>query len=225
MPKTLNRVSSALAALALAAAAGADTTATVTADNHYALFTSTSGAFSYHGGNELGSGGTPGSYNWSIAETFTLPAADYLYIAAWSDDQVAQGVLAQLHFDTMGDVLSGDPRWQVMGTNINRGDGDAHPSAVEIAGFVGAADLGGLWEAPFVGGSNGVSPWGTIADISADAQWMWKNVMGDSDPLNGGAGDAEMLIFRIGATSIPTPGAMALFTLGALAMFRRRTHR
>src|SRR5688572_26473322 len=113
--------------------------ATVTADNHYALYTSSGSAFSYLGGNETGSAGSSGSYNWSVAEPYQFQADQFLYIAAWSDDSTAQGVLAQFDSLSWGSILSGDPRWQIYATGAPRGDGDPHPDVFEIASLVAVA--------------------------------------------------------------------------------------
>ncbi len=194
-------------------------TGTITADNHYALYSSAGGVFSSHGGNELGAGGSPGTYNWSLPESYAFEAGEYLYIAAWSDDSVAQGVLAEFHSDSLGTILSGDPRWEVYGTEINRGDGDPHPAALEIAGHVTFADAHGLWTNPYIGNPNGDQPWGFIAGVSGDARWMWKASNESVDPIHGGSGANEMLIFR---TVVPAPGSMALLGLGGLVGLRRR---
>jgi len=194
-------------------------TGTITADNHYSLYSATGSNFSYHGGNELGSAGNPGTYNWSRAETYTFNAGEVLYIAAWSDDSVAQAVLCQFASAGLGTILSGDSRWEVFATNVNLGNGSPHPTATQIANHVAFADSNSLWEGVFSGGNNGISPWGTIAGISNNAKWMWKNVAGDPDPTQGGSGAAEMLIFR---TSVPAPGSLALLGLGGLAVARRR---
>lgn len=201
------------------AAQAATVQTTITADNHYSLYSSAGGVFSYHGGNELGAGGSNGGYNWSEAETYTFNAGDYVYIAAWSDDSVAQGVLANMLIDGIA-MHSGNAAWQVYKTDINRGDGDAHPSAFEIGGHVGFADANLLWETPHVGGANGSGPWGTIAGIDGDAKWMWYATPGDDNPLDGGSGAGEMLIFRTAA--IPAPGAAMLAGIGGLVIARRR---
>jgi MYXO-CTERM domain-containing protein len=201
-------------------------TGTITADNHYALYSSLGSDFTYHGGNEIGYAGNPGTYNWSQAESWSFEAGDFLYIAAWSDDAVAQGVLAEFHSDSLGTILSGDARWQVYGTNQNRGDGDPHPDAAEIAAHVNFATNNSLWESPFVGGQNGIAPWSNIAGISGDARWMWIDVPGDDDPLQGGSGAREMLIYRTVVNSaVPGPGAMALLAAGGLVGGRRRSRR
>jgi hypothetical protein len=217
--KTASLLAAATVAIAGSLANAGVIQGTITADNHYALYTSTSGIFSYHGGNELGAGGSPGSYNWSVAEPVTFAEGDFLYIAAWSDDSVAQGVLASFNSPGLGTILSGDPRWQVFATGINRNDGSAHPTTTEVSGHVLNADTNNLWETPFVGGNNGISPWGNIAGISGNARWMWFNTPGDSDPLQGGSAAGEMLIFR---TVVPAPSAAALLGLGGLAVARRR---
>ncbi|HLO40052.1 MAG TPA: hypothetical protein VK176_03450 [Phycisphaerales bacterium] len=200
------------------AAHAASVSAVITADNHYSLYSSAGETFSYHGGNEIGSGGSPGTYNWSEAESYTFNAGDFVYIAAWSDDAVAQGVLANMWVD--GNPLhSGNPAWEVYRTDVNRGDGDAHPDASEIGMHVATATSNELWETPYVGGANGISPWGLIAGIDGEAKWMWYATPGDDNPLDGGSGAGEMLIFR---TAVPAPGAAALASIGGLLLARRR---
>ncbi len=191
--------------------------ATITADNHYALYSSTGATFSYHGGNELGSGGNPGTYNWSLPETYSFEAGDFVYIAAWSDDSVAQGVLANMTAGSLN-LDSGSPAWQVTAVNVNMGDGSPHPDASDIAARVAFADANNLWETPFVGGANGVSPWGTVPGIDGNARWMWRANDG-MDTTQGGANYGEFLIFR---TTVPAPGSLALAGLGGLLMARRR---
>jgi len=191
----------------------------ITADNHYALYTSTAGLFTYHGGNELGSGGSPGDYNWSMPESYTFQSGDRVFIAAWSDDSVAQGVLAQVFNQSEQSLHSGNPAWEVYRTGMNRGDGDPHPALEEIAGHVLVADTLNLWEVPFVGEENGVGPWGTVPNIVSNARWMWWNTPGDSDPLRDGSGAGEMLVFGM---RIPTPGTLSLAGLGGLCLARRR---
>ncbi|MBS0192379.1 MAG: PEP-CTERM sorting domain-containing protein [Phycisphaerales bacterium] len=192
----------------------------ITADNHYALYSSAAGVYSYHGGNELGSGGNPGAYNWSLPETYLINGGDRIFIAAWSDDSVAQGVLAQvMNLSTQQSLDSGSPAWMVYHTDVNRGDNDPHPSIEEIAGHVLNADTFSLWETPYVGEANGTQPWGTVPGIGDQARWMWLNTPGDDDPLRGGSAAGEMLIFSM---QVPTPSSLALAGLGGLCVMRRR---
>ncbi|HZW06118.1 MAG TPA: PEP-CTERM sorting domain-containing protein [Phycisphaerales bacterium] len=209
----------AIATLALAAAANADiVSATVTADNHYALYTGTDDAVTFIGRNEMGAGGTPGTYNWSQPETWSFTTGSYIYIAAWSDDAVAQGLLAQV--TGLSDTYhSGDARWQVFPTFVNLGDGDAAPTGMQLTAYIADANSGNKWEAPHVGAANGIGPWGAIAGIGSAPRWMWVQNPGQADPLQGGSGYGEMLIFRM---SVPAPGAAAALGLGGLAALRRR---
>jgi hypothetical protein len=202
----------------VAAVHAAEVTALITADNHYAVYNITANTIAHVGGNELGAGGAPGAYNWSEPELWKFQTDDVLYIAAWSDDSVAQGLLAQLDMNGMA-LNSGNARWDVFATDQNRGDGDPHPDASEIAGFVAIADTGNLWEKPYIGEANGASPWAMVPGITTDALWMWKSVDGDSDPLRGGSGESEMLIFRV---SVPAPGSAAIACAGGALLTRRR---
>lgn len=212
----------AAAALLLSTGAHAATVdAIITADNHYAVYSTGNTGVVYHGGNELGSGGSSGTYNWSVAEAHTFEAAGRLYIAAWSDDSIAQGLLAQILIDGAMTLHSGDAKWEVYCTGANRGDSSSHPSTLEMDGHILTADTGNLWETPFIGGANGTGAWGPIAGITNDARWMWCNVPGDDNPLDGGSGYGEMLIFRV---DVPAPGSAALIGLGGLTLIRRRRH-
>ena len=222
------RTSTIVAATALALAASAASAgivptnqfqATITADNHYALFTGTPLSLTAHGHNELGPGGDPGPYNWSVAENYTFTTNGFIYIAAWSDDAVAQGVLARI---TRGGETfhSGDARWEVFTSGIDRDDNAPAPTIPEMSALIITATLTSAWQPTFVGGANGVSPWGTIAGIGTESRWMWANVAGVADPTQGGRNAGEMLIFRM--NTVPTPGAAALLGIGGLVATRRR---
>src|SRR5262245_64070490 len=64
-------------------------TATLTADNHYALYAGQADGsqLTLLGTNELGPGGAPGAFNWSLPETWTFSVGegDYIYVLAWDD--------------------------------------------------------------------------------------------------------------------------------------------
>ncbi|MBY0308033.1 MAG: hypothetical protein K2Q09_04750 [Phycisphaerales bacterium] len=204
----------------IAASAQADViSGLVTADNHYALYAGDGTTAALIGRNEMGAGGAPGTYNWSRPESWAFNAQAFLYIVAWSDDSVAQGVLAQLtNIDTGDTYNSGDPRWQVYATFTQRGDGSAEPSVGELMSYVLTADAGDLWQTPVTGGLNGVNPWGTVPGIGGDVRWMWVANPGQSNALIGGSGYGETLVFRM---AVPAPGAAAALGLGGLAALRR----
>lgn len=203
-----------------AIAAVSDTTAVITADNHYSLYTGTASSLNWIGGNEIGTGGNPGPSNWSMAETWRFRSSGYIYIAAWSDDSGVQGLLAQITLPGGADRSGGSLDWEVYPTFRERGTGSLYPNGTEMSGHITNADRDGLWQKPFIGGSNGIAPWGTIDNIGRDVRWMWVNVPNRADPMmDGGTGYGETLIFRI---AVPAPGAAAVLGLGGLMVGRRR---
>lgn len=204
-------------------AAQAATTATFTADNHYGLYAEYGGLISFVGANEAGGGGAPGAYNWSQAETFNFATPDTVYIAAWSDDRVAQGLIGQFDFDGR-EVLTGDEGWEVFATGIDLDSGASAPDAALIATQVALADALDLWATPYVGFNNldSTDPWGKIDGISEDANWVWHGSgRGGPNPLLGNVNHDEFLIFRM-SSEVPTPGAASVIALGGIAAYRRR---
>ncbi len=207
--------------------------ATITADNHYALFVGNADGsmMSLVGGNELGAGGSPGTYNWSEPESVLFTTdLDTLYLATWSDDSVAQGVLGELDINGFP-LLTGDfDRWGVFATGADKDDGAAYPTESEMATQVALANsnsggpgTSGGWTSIQVGGMNGVSPWGTLSTIDSGAQWMWWTDGEGSAFMPGGDHD-EFLIFRTSIAAVPVPGAALLGVLGlsTVAWLKRR---
>lgn len=197
---------------------GDTATALVTADNHYALYTGDASGVTFVGTNETGAGGAPGTYNWSRPEPWTFTTGQFIYIAAWSDNSIAQGLLASISIG-LSTLHSGDARWEVYRSNQDLGDGAARPTDATVTGWINTATAGNLWETPHVGGANGIAPWDTVPGIGTDPRWMWTAVPGDADPLVGGSGYGETLLFRI---AVPTPGALMLAGLGGLLVTRRQ---
>ncbi len=190
----------------------------ITADNHYALYTGSpdGSAVSFWGANESGAGGAPGAYNWSKAESYSVTSPHpYIYIAAWSDDSVAQGLLADLLLDSEH-VLSGDPSWQVFATGIDLDDGAPPPAIGTMMTQIALANSTG-WETPYVGVANGGGPWGAVANVDTAAKWMWYSQTGANTLQPGGNYD-EFLIFR---RAIPEPSTLSLLAVGILALVRR----
>lgn len=224
--KTLDRnliVALALAPLAGSAASAGIVQATLTADNHYAVYTGGNTNISYIGGNETGAAGSSGAYNWSRAESYTFNAGRYLYVAAWSDDAVAQGLIGEFFLPDDQRLVTDDISWQVFATGIDLDTGAAHPTAGSLAAQVALANAGNLWTTPgvYMNNTSATNPWGAIAGISSDANWVWATPPGENTNVFIGAGNwDEYLIFR---TQVPAPGAaVALAGAGLFGLRRRR---
>jgi hypothetical protein len=192
----------------------------ITVDNSYALFTGTETAAT----NFVGSDGS-----WYQAESysFDLPTSDFIYVVTKSDLAVAQGFLAQFtNLVTSERFYSNDSQWQVTAT----GRDDFAPynntaaSFAELTSQLLLANAGnnpsGGWVATTAGEANGAAPWGTVANIDADAHWSWYNSNNSSNPTIGGFDHNEYLIFRIsvGATEVPEPSSLLLIGLGLLGL-------
>lgn len=223
--RSLSVVGVTFAAAMAASPAMASFSAVVTADNHYAMYQEVGGVISLVGGNELGAGGAPGTYNWSMAETHLIDSgATTIYIATWSDDSVAQGLLAEIDLGGGRFLRSGDAAWEVHCTLVNLNDGSPYPTALDVAAEEAFADANSLWMSPDVYASNApsTSPWGEIAGISSSAQWMWGNPGNVTNAFVGGANHEEWQLFRIPVSQIPAPGVGSAGLLLAGGLLRRR---
>jgi hypothetical protein len=209
--------------LSPAPATAATVTATLTADNYYAVYlgTRTGRDVRFIGRNELGPNGSPGSFNWSRAETWAFDplASDYLYIAAWSDNSVAQGLIGQFTYAGGQFLTNLTDGWEVALGNLDLGDNSPAPTVGEFGGVVAAAS----WNSVQYFQNHGVSPWGTIAGISGSAKWIW----GTPNLNQSGSGAGEYQIFRrplADITPVPLPAPFALLGAGLalLPALRRR---
>lgn len=187
-------------------------TATLTADNHYALYSGNEQEITFVGANESGFYGAPGLYNWSEAETFGLDVAlgDYIYVAAWSGGKVAQGLIGQFDFDC-GSILTNTSDWEVYLTLNDLGDGASPPDASEIESEISKAQ----WSSITHSVSHGAGPWESIGGINNDAQWIW------GSQLLSGSNHGEYQLFRteIGdAHHAPVPATMLLLSSGLIGL-------
>lgn len=214
----------ALSAAASTAAQAANGTATITADNHYQFYTgNANGAvLNFIGRNETGPGGSPGTYNWSLPETWsiTVGAGDYLYLVSWDDERTVEGWLGEFTLPG-GTLLSNTTDWEyVAGSTADPGSGSI--ANAQIASDIATAAWLPLTAADDAG-ANGVAPWGVIPGISTSAHWL----------DNGGPGvnNDVYRIFRTPALRAGDPnpvpeagtvvGGLALTSLAGVAGWRR----
>lgn len=210
-------VTAILGSAAASAASASIISATITADNHYAIYAHSAGITSLIGGNEIGPVGSPGAYNWSLPETHTFNTPDTVYIAVWSDDRVAQGLLAELNMGGGLFLRTGDARWEVYPTGVILNDMSPYPTVGEINAHIANA----VWQTPHVGEANDPStgPWGMIPGIGSETRWTWGNPSNIDDPLRGGTNHDELQIFRV---VIPNPGSVTITAVAGLIVVRRR---
>jgi hypothetical protein len=146
----------------------------------------------------------------------SLTGSSYIYIVAWSDGLVAQGLLASFQ-GPHATILSGDPQWQVYATNVTF---PSSPGAKKFTKFLNAqlsiACDGNLWTAPAVGGTNQTGntvPGGSgtnlepigVSIIPGAAKWIWFQsgkplCAGPNSPFAPGCNHNEYLIFRLPAS-------------------------
>lgn len=212
----------ALAPLAGSAASAGIVTGTLTADNHYALYTGGNTNITYIGGGETGANGFVSGYNWSQAESYTFNAGRYIYVAAWSDDAVAQGLIGEFFLPNQDRLVTNNSDWQVFATGIDLDTGAPHPTAGHLTAQVALANSNGLWTTPgqYMNNTAQTNPWGAISGIAGDANWIWATPPGNSNVFIGNGDWDEYLVFR---TQVPAPGAaVALAGAGLIGLRRKR---
>jgi hypothetical protein len=213
-------------------AANADTlTLTVTADNAYALYLSTSDltlGTAIPGANNYG--GPAGQWSTSTTYTVNLTApAYYLHVVGsnytpqnglWSDPGTPNGGGGNPDGFIGSFSISGS-------SNYTFGNGTAALDT-NTANWTGiAASDNTSWTTPVSAvqsyGTNGVAPWGTVSGISSTAEWIWSN------PDNTQYADLSTLITSTTSRSgqTPLPGALPLLAsgLGAFGLLRWRKKR
>lgn len=193
--------------------------ATITADNHYALYYGNGdGSFvDYVGRNEKGSAGSTGGNNWSKAETFNfnINLGDYIYVAGWSDNGTAQGWIGQFVME-QSTLLTNTSAWEVFLTHKDLNTNSDAPNEDVLGDVIGGVTN---WNSVTNFLDHGVSPWGNIAGISQDADWIWGSAMQPGS----GYGEYQLFRTRVG-DPVPEPATMLLFGAGmaGLAGFSRK---
>jgi cysteine-rich repeat protein len=221
-----------LSILACPAGVRADIDVAITSDNAYLFGYGDSNAFASSFGGVINT--TSGEIFFCPpsaggVETYTIPspaADDYIYVVAWSDDSVSQGLIAQFDGGLNLKAYSGQGDWEVCATGIDfdsssppiTGGASSINSQITLcnagtgspvttsAGWVG---LSGGTAGNLVYGEDNTSG-GTFSALSCmdtQARWMWFN----ADPVNianpftadpGTSGHKEYLIFRLPMSAV-----------------------
>lgn len=236
MTKILAKLSASLALTLAAGNALADEwRMTITVDNQYDIYFGSATATDLHAG---------GDNDWTSVETWNAsnrPATDYVYVAAASDQYVAQGFIGSFTNLTTGRMLNtGDEGWEVFPageflSQINAGwpnpwPASLQPTQAQVDAAIAFAETNDLWIAPsYVSGWTNAShpgPWQhNIAGIPGDATWIWHDgpnacQAGYPAPY-GGCNESEFLIFRVPGVA-PEPSSLALLAVAAAGVIRRR---
>lgn len=190
----------------------------ITADNAYSFGYGTSAAITHftQGARAQTAGQifncpiANGPEQYDIAEA-DAPAGAYLYIVAWDDLAVTQGVLGQFT-RTTGQVLTGDPEFSVCATGLDYASSQTGPTLQVINAEIARCNSGGGGETTSQGWVNTAGaittgavgtlavgemndaasgtfpivcqPTPTTEGITSDARWMWY------DPADSQPGDA-----------------------------------
>lgn len=169
-------------------------TATLTADNHYGLYTGNGEgtALSLVGRNEVGTAGNPGTSNWSLPETynFNVSGGDYIYLLVW-DDGGPQSWIGQFVLPDGTSLFSDTSNWEfAIGSGPNPGPSGSLPGMSQVMSDIDEADWGSL----AASAPNGSTPWGSIPGISLDANFVWHDTLDENSSSDGG-----YVIFRTAA--------------------------
>jgi len=128
------------------AATGGSVTVNITCDNDFALYAGDCCSVTQAG--FIGSNSCSTNMCIRDGKTFTisgLTGSSYIYVVAWSDAAVGQGLLASIQ-GTSNMVLTGDSRWQVFPTNSTA----SSPSNLSYSAACTFANKAGV---PFAPGS------------------------------------------------------------------------
>ncbi len=189
--------------LLLSATAGLAQTVTVAGDvccdNTFAIYSGNKrgdeASITLHGGGNFPSGG---SLNFTTD-------AEFLYIAAWSDDGVQQGLLHNLTLDGVAHPCD-DPRWTVFRTGYDYNSNyPIVPSTARMSEYIVKANERLGWVLPTVGGPNDgtfppSNPWPVQAGVPTNVCWVWYDSIrqvGSEAPFSAGFDHDEFLIFRL----------------------------
>jgi hypothetical protein len=165
-----------------------------------------------------------------------IPAGPYLYIAAWSDSSVRQGVLAQFLTPSFPPIYSGDPRWEVCATGVSGGY-PGSPSPATVNAQIAQCNLGTMgttyskgW-VDFAGGPLGTVGTLAIGESNADDSGMPGTTFSGACPNPPNTSDnsistaAEWMWYnpdgRLDPFVVPTPpGEFLIFRLNRTGSYK-----
>ena len=184
--------------------------ATLTADNHYALYVGNQNGVRLIGANESGQYDSNGKFNWAVPETFTfdMNPEEWLYVAAW-DNGLQKGLIGQFVTDS-GTLLTDSSDWEVSLTHKNLGGNVPTPDGIK------SDIVSSVWNPVVNSIPNGSGVWGAVNGISRDAQWIWGSAMYSV------GSDIEYQLFRTridtGTAATPEPASLLLLIMGVIGL-------
>jgi len=196
-----------------ASACGAyEVTGHITCDNETFMFT----ANGESPGMQLQSAGVHAC--WPHAEAVNFTSSDrFLYLACWSDDYAAQGLLLDFTITSGSGVIqafSGSPLWKVAPGDSNI-SGCSTPPEADIASAMARRIPTLSFVDVAVGCANPpvnadcYGRWGHLPEISPAALWMWFDSgqqTGPNAPFEPGFNHREFLVFRLDLLAmLPVP--------------------
>ncbi len=212
-------------------------TATLTADNHYGLYTghADGSGLTFIGRDEFGTGGSAASYNWSEPETFSNFVAkpgDYLHVAAGNDGPFGSSGNPQAWIGSfLGSngkpVVSNAATWEYkIGPTASlpadpTNGGALLPSDSALAGVIGNATP---FATVLAQANNGATPWDTIS-AAAGADFIWHDTLNVPN-----SSDGSFVIYRengpfvAGVPELST-WAMMIIDFGGVGLQMRRRGR
>jgi hypothetical protein len=154
--------------------------ATLTADNHYALFSGNSDGSKLNNGTLGGqtfNTSTGNGWNWSGAETwnFNIKQNDYLYVVTWDDRAVDESWVGEFNItngNKQQQLLSKEGSWEYLTTKYSTNPGDYGDTPTDA--ILNQEISGATWQNALSRGLNDgtTNPWGRINGITQDAQFL-----------------------------------------------------
>ncbi len=194
-----------------AALADAVATASVTADNYFALY------LGQADGSDLRLVGEDSDGSWTTVDTFALDVTpqDHVYLAAWEapwDYGGPQMTIAELALPD--EVVGTDAsafEWVLGPIDGCPGTPDPPPTEDELTVLVEQANADTSWALPAVEADRSADPWGwaTAGSFSEGTQYIWVDTFADTSVTNTENTYAlfrsvEPLLGSRGATELPT---------------------